>query len=46
MFLVEAGARNGKRVERIIEQLKRQDVELSGAFLYNEDEKLLKHYYR
>lgn len=46
VLLVEAGARNGKRVERIIEQLKRQDVELSGAFLYNEDEKLLKHYYR
>ncbi len=46
ILLVEAGARNGKRVEREIEQLKRQDISLAGAFLYNEDEKLLKRYYR
>lgn len=46
ILLVEAGARNGKRVEREIEQLKRQDISLEGTFLYNEDEKLLKRYYR
>lgn len=46
VLMVKAGAKNGKKVERILEQLKRQDVELSGAFLYNEDEKLIKHYYR
>lgn len=46
VLMVEAGKKNGKKIERIIEQLKRQDVEISGAFLYNEDEKLIKHYYR
>lgn len=46
VLMVKAGSKNGKKIERIIEQLKRQDVELSGAFLYNEDEKLIKHYYR
>ena len=46
VLLVEAGAHNGTYIERIIEQLKRQDVSVSGAFLYNEDEKLIKRYYR
>ncbi len=46
ILLIEAGAKNGKKIERVIEQLKRQDIQISGAFLYNEDKKLIKQYYR
>lgn len=46
VLMVAAGNKNGKKIERIIEQLKRQDINISGAFLYNEDKKLIKHYYR
>lgn len=46
VLMVAAGNKNGKKIERIIEQLKRQDINISGAFLYNEDKKLMKHYYR
>lgn len=46
IFLVKAGIKNGKKIERILEQIRRQDVELAGGFLYGEDKKLLKRYYR
>lgn len=46
ILMIEAGAKNGKAVERAIEQIRRQDVSISGAFLYGEDKKLIKHYYR
>lgn len=46
VLMVEAGVKNGKMIERVIEQIKRQDIQLSGAFLYNEDKRLIKHYYR
>lgn len=46
ILLVAAGAKNGKKIERVIEQIKRQDISISGAFLFGEDKKLIKHYYR
>lgn len=46
ILLIEAGAKNGKKIERSIEQIKRQDVSLAGAFLFGEDKKLIKQYYR
>lgn len=46
VLMVAAGNKNGKKIERIVEQLRRQDIVISGAFLYNEDKKLIKHYYR
>lgn len=46
VLMVEAGAKNGKKIERVIEQLNRQDVQIAGAFLYNEHKKLINYYYR
>ncbi len=46
IFLVKAGDRNGKKIERTVEQIRRQDVQLAGAFLFGEDIKLIKQYYR
>lgn len=46
IFLVKAGDRNGKKIERAVEQIRRQDVQLAGAFLFGEDVKLIKQYYR
>ncbi len=46
IFLIKAGAKNGKKIERAIEQIRRQDVELAGAFLFGEDKWLIKRYYR
>ena len=46
VLMVAAGNKNGKKIERIVEQLRRQDIGINGAFLYNEDKKLIKHYYR
>ena len=46
MILVRAGAKNGKMLERAIEQIRRQDLEIAGAFLFSEDKKLIKQYYR
>ncbi len=46
ILMIKAGAKNGKKVERAIEQMRRQDVVISGAFLFDEDKKLIKHYYR
>ena len=46
IILVQAAAKNGKIIERSIEQIRRQDVTISGAFLFGENKKLLKQYYR
>lgn len=46
VLLIKAGAHNGKRIERIVQQLRRQDILPDGAWLLFEDKKLLKHYYR
>lgn len=45
ILLVEAQAGNGKKIERVIDQMRRQDIVLSGAFLFGEDKKLIKRYY-
>ena len=46
VFLIRAGAKNGKTVERAIEQMRRQDVKITGVFLFGEDKNLIKQYYR
>lgn len=46
ILLVKAGAKNGKKVERVIEQIRRQDVKMAGTFLFGEDKALIKQYYR
>lgn len=46
VLAVKAGAHNGKSVERVIEQLGRQDVKVNAFLLYNEDEWLINRYYR
>jgi len=46
LFLVRAGAKNGKMIERAVEQIRRQDLKIEGAFLFDEDKKLMKQYYR
>ena len=46
VLLVRAGAKNGKKIERAVEQIRRQDLEIGGAFLFDEDKKLIKQYYR
>ena len=46
IFFVRAGSKNGKMIERAVEQIRRQDLEIGGAFLFDEDKKLIKHYYR
>ena len=46
VLLVRAGAKNGKLIERAVEQIRRQDLEIGGAFLFDEDKKLIKQYYR
>ena len=46
LLLLRAGAQNGKVIERAVEQMRRQDVEITGAFLFGEDKKLIKQYYR
>ena len=46
VLLVKAGAKNGKMIERAVEQIGRQDLEIGGAFLFDEDKKLIKQYYR
>lgn len=43
---VKAGAHNGKQLERLIEQLCRQDVDIDAVMLIHEDEKLIRKYYR
>lgn len=46
MLLVKAGAKNGKMIERAVEQIRRQELDINGAFLFDEDKKLIKQYYR
>lgn len=46
VLIVRAGAKNGKMIERAVEQIRRQDLEIGGAFLFDEDKKLIKQYYR
>lgn len=46
VIIVRAGAHNGKRVERLIEQLSRQDIAPTAFMLSEEDEWLVKAYYR
>jgi len=43
---VKSGNKNGKTFERLIEQLKRQDIRIDGVMLTEEDSKLIKSYYR
>lgn len=43
---VRAGAHNGKQTQRTIEQLARQGITITAAVLVEEDERLLKAYYR
>ena len=46
VLFVRAGAKNGKMIERAVEQIRRQDLEIGGVFLFDEDKKLIKQYYR
>lgn len=46
ILMIKSGANNGRKIERVVEQIKRQDIQILGAFLYNEDSKLLHRYYR
>ncbi len=46
VIIVRAGAHNGKRVERLIEQLSRQEIKPTAFVLSQEDEWLIKAYYR
>jgi capsular polysaccharide biosynthesis protein len=43
--LVKAAGHNGQKVERLIEQLSRQDIKVTGFILTGENEKLIKSYY-
>ena len=43
---VKAGAHNGKKLERVIEELSRLEIKTDAFLLLNEDAKLIKRYYR
>lgn len=43
---VKAGRHNGRQTQRCIEQLSRQDIKITAMYLYGEDERLIKAYYR
>ena len=43
---VRAGAHNGRQTQRTIEQLARQGISVTAAVLVEEDERLLRAYYR
>ncbi|MCQ2538819.1 MAG: hypothetical protein MJ114_00065 [Acetatifactor sp.] len=45
VLVVKAGNHNGRRVERTLEQLKRQQITVSAAVLVDENEKLIRQYY-
>lgn len=45
VLMIKAGAHDGKKIERILEQLHRQDIQMLGAILYGEDKKLIQKYY-
>lgn len=46
LIAVKYGAHNGKRLERLFEACKRLDINIAGTILCDEDEKLIKRYYR
>ncbi len=46
VIIVNAGAHNGKKVERLIEQLSRQEINPTAFMLSGEDSWLIKAYYR
>lgn len=46
VLAVKAAAHNGKKVERMIEQLSRQDIKITAFVLYGEDKWLINRYYR
>ena len=43
---VAAGRRDGKQIEKIIDFLKKQEVNIKAAVLCNADEALIAHYYK
>lgn len=46
LLVLRAGRRNDKAFERLLEQLGRQDIRVTGVVLASADEKLLSAYYR
>lgn len=46
VVVVKAASHNGKKVERIVEQLARLNINIDGFLLVNEDPSLIKKYYR
>lgn len=45
LLLVEAGQRNAKRIEYILELMAKQEISVTAALLWNADEKLIRRYY-
>ena len=45
LLIVEAGTNGGRRIMHLLESLKMQDVQVTGALLWNADRKLLNRYY-
>lgn len=45
LLIVEAGENGGRRIMHLLESLKVQDVQVTGALLWNADRKLLNRYY-
>jgi len=46
VIAAKAAAHNGKRIERLLEQLSRQDIKVTAFMLVGEDKWLIKRYYR
>lgn len=46
VIAVKAAAHNGKKIERLIEQLARQEIKVSAFVLFNEDKWLINRYYK
>ena len=46
VIVVKAAAHNGKKIERLLEQLSRQDIKPTAFILVGEDEKLIRAYYK
>lgn len=45
ILAVASGRHDGKRIEKMLDFLKKQDCKVKGAILWNADERLLKWYY-
>ena len=45
VLCVKAAGKNGKRIERCLEQLARQDIAVTATVLVEADEKLINAYY-